>query len=317
MASSRRTTTLSVVALLLAGAGLSKAQVWENTVHAMPSGAFGGMHSGGQGYLGVSLRGIGDPSLSNLHLKESHGVVVIMVDHDGPAWQAGVREHDVILSVNGTNAESEDQLRHLLRELHAGQPVQITISRDGTQQSLTATMANGDELAKKAWKDHWVVPAPSDVAANDNAVPPPTPARPPRGFVHGFAGGHLLPQFGAYTGVMVNEIEPQLAEFFGLKGCKGLLVQSVDTNSPAATAGLHAGDVVTKLNGTAVSTRSDWNKALHDSKGHPVSITVMRDHHEQVLVMVPDAKRRSSLEMEHPADEPKWSALVLVHSPSI
>jgi len=70
----------------------------------------------------------------------------------------------------------------------------------------------------------------------------------------------------------------------------------VEGNSPAADAGLRAGDVVTKMNGTRVATKSDWNRALHDGKGHPVSVTVMRERKEQTLVMIPDAKKRSAVE---------------------
>lgn len=272
--------------------------------------AGGGLHGGGQGFLGVATRNLSDPALAALHLKETHGACVVMVDHDSPAWKAGIREHDVLTNLNGAPIDSEEQLARLLRDIPPGRSVQIVLSRDGMQQTLNAVVADRDEVGKLAWEQHFVVPAPSDSMESMPSVPP-VRARSST-FGHNFVGSHLLPGGSAYTGAMVDEIGPQLAEYFGLKSGKGLLVHSVDPNSPAADAGLHAGDVVCKINGQPMSTRGDWAHALHDSKGHPVSVTVMRERHEQILTIVPDGKRRS--DAEQPGEsEHHWLAVLLVH----
>jgi serine protease Do len=291
-------------------------------LHAGAAHAGAALHSAqGQGYLGVDIRTVTDSSVRDLHLRETRGVVVIMVDHDGPAWKAGIREHDVVQTVNGAPIDTEEQLRHVLREMQPGRAVQIGISRDGSSQTLSATMANRDDIGRRAWEQHYVVPAPTDpvdVAGDDpvSAPPPPVAAgKPSRSFGHSLMPGHLLPVFPSYTGATVDEIGPQLAEYFGLNGRTGLLIHSVDANSPAAAAGMHAGDVVLRVNGTAMATRSDWNRALHDSKGHTVSVVVMREHHEQTLTVVPDNKRRGAAQpasgLPQAASEPPWLAVML------
>ena len=274
----------------------------------MPSAAFSGMHTGGQGFLGVATRTVGDPALAPLHLKETHGACVVMVDHDSPAWKAGIREHDVLLNVGGTPIDNEEQLAHLLREMQPGRSVQIVFSREGAQQSLTATIADRDEIGKLAWEQHFVVPAPTD-RVDDPGAPAAAP-KTHSTFAHNFVGSHLLPGGAAYTGAMIDEIGPQLSEYFGLKSGSGLLVHRVDLNSPAAAAGLHAGDVVCKVNGQSMSTLKDWTHALRDSKGHPVSVTVMRERHEQILTIVPDGKRRSDAEQPGNAEH-HWLAVLV------
>src|SRR5579872_4889009 len=64
---------------------------------------------GGGSYLGVDTRDITADRLSDLKLKEEHGVEVTLVDQDAPAGKAGLKEHDVILSINGSQVESVEQ----------------------------------------------------------------------------------------------------------------------------------------------------------------------------------------------------------------
>src|ERR1700693_1742421 len=59
---------------------------------------------GGGSYLGVDTRDITADRLGDLKLKEEHGVEVTLVDQDAPAGKAGLKEHDVILTINGSQA---------------------------------------------------------------------------------------------------------------------------------------------------------------------------------------------------------------------
>ena len=86
-------------------------------------------------------------------------------------------------------------------------------------------------------------------------------------------------------GADVNPVRTQLADYFGVRSGTGLLVESVDYQSPAARAGLKAGDVIVKVEAEQMTSRNDWLKAIHNHRGQPVQVTIMRNKQEQVLTM--------------------------------
>jgi len=271
-----------------------------------------------QGYLGIGFRDVADDRLAALKLKEPHGVEVIHVDHDGPASQAGVREHDVILELNGQPIEGEEQLRRILHETPVGRGVTLIVSRDGQQISIATQMADRAVVERQAWQQRYTIvdPPPSfaphgngflggEPIGNPAAGSPPITA-PPDPHSHSFMESIILGS--SYTGATLEMVGPQLAQFFGSQGGNGLLVRSVEPNSPAAAAGLRAGDVVVRANAIILAALADWSRLVRENKGHPISVVIVRDKLEQTLVLIPDAKKRSSAEYEtfpQPAPAPE------------
>ena len=60
-----------------------------------------------------------------------------------------------------------------------------------------------------------------------------------------------------YLGVSIQDVNPDLAQAFGLKQGGGALVGDVSAGGPAARAGLKRGDIILQLNGKAVSDAND------------------------------------------------------------
>lgn len=252
-----------------------------------------------QGYLGVDLRNVTEEQAAALKLKDVHGVEITGVDHDAPACKAGLEVHDVILQMNGHIIEGEEQLRHMLKETPAGRQVTFVISRDGQQRTIQTQLANREEVERQAWEKHYIVPEPSDSSSayiphTGNSFLAPSKPAPVKG-THSFLGTSMLVS-ASYTGAKLEVIGPQLAEFFGAQGHAGLLVHSVEPSSPAADAGLKAGDVVVKVNSVEIASASDWSKTIHENRGKTVNVIVLREKKEQTLTLVPDAKKRSSVE---------------------
>ena len=307
-------------------AGAAMAPAWDGSYDAGNSAGMSGMGANAktQGYLGVDIRDVGEEQLASLKMKDARGAEVIHVDHDGPAGKIGLREHDVILQMNGTAIEGEEQLRRMLRETPAGRTATLIISRDGKQLTVTTQLANKLEVERQAWEGRWTVPVPSDESPSVSG-PTTSASSPGSGSGSGSSSGKGQSFFSpsavarsghnliatmtgsAYTGALVENMEPQLAEFFGATG-NGVLVHSVDADSPAAKAGLRAGDVVVRANSVKLTSSSDWMKIVRENRGKSVEVVVLRDKKEQTLTLVPDTKKRSSLESHTDND----TAMVIV-----
>lgn len=87
-------------------------------------------------------------------------------------------------------------------------------------------------------------------------------------------------------GVMVMSLTPELQQHFGA-GNAGVLVARVETDSPAAKAGVRVGDVLTKTNNQAIDDAGDVRTALSSfKKGDSVAIDLVRDHKALSLKIV-------------------------------
>jgi serine protease Do len=248
----------------------------------------------GSSYLGVDIADVSAERLGELKLKEEHGAEITMVDQDAPAGKAGLHEHDVIVSVNGTAVESAAQLRRIIKETPPGRVVSLGISRDG--QAMTIKVQLADRHKSMSWEPQVHVnipPIPSVPAMPDFDLPVSV----------------VIVHQSARSGLMVENISPQLGDFFGVKDGKGVLVRSVEKGSRGEKAGFRAGDVVVKVNNQPVHDTSDFTHALRSSSSGTAAVTVMRDKREQNLTLtLPEKKDTGSVQEEDTFDIRNFTA---------
>jgi S1-C subfamily serine protease len=246
-----------------------------------------------QGYLGIEFHDLTDDQASALKLKSGRAVGIVMVDHDGPAGKAGLRPHDVIVSMNGQAVAGAESLRKMIHDAGAGAGVSFGVMRGGQQMTLTAQLADRADVERAALARMAVPVAPEeeDMPVESFTEPPaaaPTPK--PESFLEMML--HTTP----FTGLAMEAMTPQLGGFFGAPVGVGLLVQTVMANSPAAAAGLRAGDVVLRADGVVMKSGAEWMKHLHASRGSAIALLVLRDKREMTVTLVPELKKKSAVE---------------------
>ena len=94
----------------------------------------------------------------------------------------------------------------------------------------------------------------------------------------------------ARLGVVAQPLSPQLAEYFGTKG--GVLVATVRDDSPAARAGLRAGDVITAVHGQKVESPADLARATAQVEGGDVGVSYVRDRKSAEATVALPARER-------------------------
>ena len=203
-----------------------------------------------------------------------------MVDQDAPAGKAGVREHDVILTMNGAPVESAAQLRRMIHETPAGRIIELGLSRDGAPLTIKLQLADRHkEFSMGNMKDFHVEVPEIHMA----------PIEIPRITV-------VTAMTSVRSGLMVENLTSQLSEFFGVKNGNGVLVRNVEKGSRAEKAGFHAGDVIVKINEQPVHDTGDFTHAVRSHSGGTVNVGVMRDKREQTLnLSLPESKDSSDL----------------------
>lgn len=180
-------------------------------------------------YLGVMAQEVTPDLAKAFHENAVTGALVGDVTPNSPASRAGIQKGDIILDVNGAPVNDSAQLRMNLSLMHPGTTVKLTILRDATQRSVTATLA---ELPTETAK----------VERNSNATE------------------------SSMEGVSVQNITPEMAQQFQIpSNTAGVVVTDVDPSSQAAADGLKPGDVIQQVNHQPVHNTADFQQAVRHS----------------------------------------------------
>ena len=94
----------------------------------------------GRPYLGITYLAVTDAQTAAQLGVNAYGVYVVEVVKGGPAEKAGLQAGDRIVSVDGTEIASKDDLGTLMQKHAAGDTLSITIARDGQMQTVNVTL---------------------------------------------------------------------------------------------------------------------------------------------------------------------------------
>lgn len=94
-----------------------------------------------------------------------------------------------------------------------------------------------------------------------------------------------------FIGVNLQELDSDLAFYFKVDPNAGVLVTSVEPDSPASTAGIRSGDVLTHFNGKKIQSPEEVREEVNSLKeGETAEVTLVRQGMEQKVVVKPEAR---------------------------
>lgn len=248
--------------------------------------SFGFVFGGTASYLGVQTVEVNKENFAEYGLREVRGVAVEKVVENSPAAQAGMQNGDVIVKFNGEEITSTRKLTRLISEVAPDHQAKITVLRNGAERDFDVTMGKREmpkfESGSFSSEDF---PQPPEgrilrIPRSPNAPLPPMSGN----------GNVLILRNGEsrQIGISVSELTKELAENLGVASGKGLLVETVKENSPAAKAGLKAGDAIVEADGKEIKNSLELIRALNEKKEGDVNLTIVRDKNRQTISVSPE-----------------------------
>ncbi|HVG29850.1 MAG TPA: PDZ domain-containing protein [Pyrinomonadaceae bacterium] len=282
-----------------------------------PARALSFAFGGGDNYLGVYTEPVTRENMSRLNLSgEPRGVAVGRVAENSPAAKAGLQKDDVILRFDGEQVTSTQKLSRLINESASEHTARLTISRGGSEREVSVTLGrrefagvganegllfkNGEmfRLEGDQWKkqseeesrkqrEEWQKRS-GEWQKQTEELRRQLEKMPRAGGFAVIGGG------GRRIGVTTTQLTDQLADYFGVSRDGGVLVTSVTENSPAARAGLKAGDVITEVDGEKIENAVGLTRAVSRKQEGDVTLTLTRERNRRTFKVTPEKSQTPS-----------------------
>lgn len=189
-----------------------------------------------RGWLGVSIQPVTPDLARSFGLKKEEGALVGDVTTDGPADKAGIKRGDVIASYDGKKVDDSSSLPSLVAATPVGKTVPVEVVRDGKTKTIDVTI--------RKLNDQTAEVKPGEEKGE--------------------------------WGLALQEIQPQERRQMNLRRNEGVLVQAVMPGTPAANAGVQAGDVILQVNHAPVSSVEAVKREADNTKGDKPLLLLLR-----------------------------------------
>jgi serine protease Do len=260
---------------------------------------------GDGGYLGVQTEEVTRDNFGKLGLREVRGVAISKVIEGSPAQTAGLQDGDVIVKINGEEIGSGRKLTRLISEISPDHTAKVTVLRGGSEREISVTLgkrpmpkfAEGAFASPEAFKD-FEFKFPEKDFEFKFPVYKFEPGKPGEPYFYAFGNRRQI-------GVSLTPLTKQLSDHFGVTN--GALINNVREDSPAAKAGLKAGDIITEVDGKAVKGELDVSRAIGEKKAkEKVVVTFVRNGNRQSVEVVLEESDRQHFMPQFPGYKTGW-----------
>jgi C-terminal processing protease CtpA/Prc len=321
---SRKQLLISLCVLVAVCASVAYAQTAATAPARQDDGLRAFSLFGGDGnFLGVYTEQVTRENMSRYNLSgEPRGVAVTQVAENSPAAKAGLQKDDVILRFDGEMVGSTQKLSRLINEAAPEHTARLTVSRGGSEREITVTLGKRDRVAGARegmmfrdgnvfrlkdgeWQKQseeearkmreeleknsgeWRKQSEQWQKQTEQLRQQLEKMPRPENFTFVLGAGRRI-------GVTTTPLTDQLADYFGVSRDGGVLITSVVENSPAAKAGLKAGDVVTEADGAKIEDAAGLTRAIGRKEEGDVTLTVVRDHNRRTVKVTPEKSQGGS-----------------------
>ena len=205
-------------------------------------------------WLGVKVKNLTPGYLKSIDQK--YGVKITQVLDESPAEEAGLQEEDILLTFREKVLDDRDELMDLVQDSDIDDTVDITLLRDGKTQTKSVKIGSRETTRRYSRNFRW------DRDHERSAKR----------------------ERSAWMGVSTESLTDQLRTYFNVPGDAGVLVTRISEDSPAEEAGLQAGDVIIKVDGTTIHDHSRLVREIRSfDPGEEVQVTIIRKGVEESL----------------------------------
>ena len=206
-----------------------------------------------RGMIGVQVQNVTPDLAKSFGMAEPKGALVAQVNPDTPAAKAGIERGDIIIEFNGHPIHEMNELPRMVADTAPGSKAALKLLRDGKEKTLNLTIA---ELTDE-----------QQAQAKEEGAAEKTP-----------------------LGLEVQNLTPTLAQQFGLRDNKGVVVVRVDSGGPAADAGIRAGDLILEVNGEVAGTVKEYLEAVAKVKKDSVARFLIKRQGKTLYLTIENPK---------------------------
>ena len=201
-----------------------------------------------RGYIGVQIAPIDQITAQALGLNKPEGVRIDEVQPGGAGEAAGLKQNDVILSVNGESTDEPNELQSMIAMHHAGDHVTLKIWRNGQEMDKTVTLKPREDIADNGSNDNSDN---SDMSENYNES---TATLNNIGLSVRTVNSDDKDKFGVSNGVVITDVQPA---------------------SEASDRYLPTNSVITQAAHQKVESAGQFEKIISDNKGKAIGLTIV------------------------------------------
>ncbi len=197
-----------------------------------------------RGYLGVMIQDVSPDLAEQFKMDNSRGSVVTQLGKDSPAAKSGIKVGDVIVRLSGKEISNTRQLRNMVADIEPDSKVDVLVIREGKEKTINVTVGS--------------LPEDDKTAARRSAAGDPESK-------------------STDFGLSVEPLSGDKARALGLDNEAGVLVTSVDNDSPAEAAHIQPGDLIVEVNHMRVAKPEEFHDAIGKSKNKALLLVKNKD----------------------------------------